>query len=520
MPTACPTVTTTYTISVVDGGCTLSDAVTITVLPPSNDNCVNAIDIDFSDYGFFSALNCNPLSGSNVASTLEPGEPTMCVTQDNSVWYTFTTPTCGAAAYYAEMSTDNNGTNYDTAIDLFYSANGTCDFSQFVSVACNDDNNTGGCDGSSSVGGFSSTSYVTGSLVNGGTYYLRVDGFGSAVGNFGITMQLHPVAPTLVPGPLATTQITASWPSASPNHYDLYWKQTSQSGYAALTNISTTSHTIQYLMPNTSYSVQYKSVCIPVVEKYYSPVSMLTTAPSSCVAPDPVVCVSATNTTITIGWTPAGAALHYKIFYRLVGQNGYSVINNVPNTQNQYTFSGLQQGTAYEFWVRTVCSLSNPTENITSAHYFCSTTGTPRLADDTQKFDDYSYELDGVTYTNWDPADLLLDALTDGYAIAHVEVSEGQLMIGGEGSVSVQSMNIYPNPATSEATVDVRMVLSGEVSIRVYDVQGKLVESYLVMAEGEQFTYTLSLENLSAGMYNVVVESGDEKQTSKLAVVR
>jgi hypothetical protein len=110
--------------------------------------------------------------------------------------------------------------------------------------------------------------------------------------------------------------------------------------------------------------------------------------------------------------------------------------------------------------------------------------------------------------------------LTDGYAIGHVEVSEGQLMIGGEGSVSVQSMSIYPNPATSEATVDVRMVLSGEVSIRVYDVQGKLMESYLVMAEGEQFTYTLSLENLAAGMYNVVVESGDEKQTSKLAVVR
>ncbi len=491
------------------------------VCPLPGDMVCDPLATIFSGNGLFS-YTCNEIFGSNTGATIEAGEPSMCVTLDESMWHKWTAPTCGSSAYNVILSTDNAGNFYDTAIELFYSPDGSCDFSQFVSVGCNDDDFSGttGCNGIGVF--FSSGLNVTGSIVNGGVYWIRVDGFSTADGAYDLTLRIEPVAPTLVAGPQPQTDIDASWVSASPNHYDLYWRLTGGPGYASQTGLSGTTYTIGNLLPGTSYEVQYKSVCIPNgIEKYYSTVSSITTVASLCTSPGMPTCNIVTNTSITIGWANVPLAVNYKVYKRNVGNQNWQIVT-VPAGTLTKTFNNLNQGTTYEFKVKANCYPGGGGANIFGPSGFCTTLGSPRQGDLEAKDTDYEYTFNGVTYYNWSPADLNLDALLEGFDNASLEIINGELQIIGDGLAleDVLSLNIYPNPASTSATVAIELAAAGEVTISVFDVQGKLVKTVIVSAEGSTLNYTLSLDDLSAGMYNVVVQTGTDVQSTKLAVVR
>src|SRR6185295_9612109 len=149
----------------------------------------------------------------------------------------------------------------------------------------------------------------------------------------------------------------------------------------------------------------------------------LTTSSSACSSPGTPTCTTITPSSITIVWTNVPAAIQYKVFWRKVGMLGYGVVNNVQATT--FTFNNLVAGTDYEFWVRAICSSNNPNENVTGPHGVCTTLGNPKLAKDDSKGGDYDYSFNGVTYTNWDPADLNLDDLYSNLNSASVEVSNG-----------------------------------------------------------------------------------------------
>ncbi len=499
--------------------------VTVITIAP-NDNCINAINLTESTHGFFSTLNCVTVIGNNTGCSLEAGEliPGCGLGWDNTLWYRFTAPTCGG--FNIKVTTDHSGTtinaNRDSEIALYRSPNGTCDFSQFVSIQCDDDGGNFGCTNTGS-GIFASTILRT-DLMDGAVYYIQADGWGTALqGQMELSVETTPDAPALTAGGLPTTQIQTNWTGVVANHYDLYWKPTGGGGYASQTGLGTNSYLIQNLLPGTSYDVQVKNVCIPNgVEKYYSPVSTLSTVASACASPGTPTCGTITNTSIQINWTNVPAAVHYRIFWRKVGQMGYATVNNVPAGTTSWTFNGLLSGTSYEFWVRAVCEPNNPNGNVTGPHGFCTTTGSPRLGQVEDKNTDYEYNFNGVTYHNWDPSDLNLDALFEGFDNANVEIVNGELQVIGSGTAieDVMSLNVYPNPASTSATVAIELVSAGEVIISVYDVQGKLVKSVVVNAESSTLNYTLSLDEMPSGMYNVVVETGTEVQSTKLAVVK
>lgn len=480
---------------------------------PVNDNCIDAINLSstFSKYTFMSsALNCVSIVGTNLNSTVEAGEAgSGCSTNDVTVWYRFVSPTCGP--FTMDLSTDNPNTNFDTVVDLLYSPNGTCDFSQMVVVGCNDDA-SGGCIGGSSA---LNSTFSTASLVTGGVYYVKVDGASAATGTFELTLTVEPAPTVLTGGTYPATEMNVAWTNANGNHYNLYWKRTFFNGYASATGISGTSYLLQNLLPSTSYDVQLKNVCIPNgVEKYYSPVSTLSTAASTCSSPGMPFCVTQTINSITIGWTNVPAAVYYKIFWRKVGNPGYAIVNSVTSTT--WTFNNLLLGTDYEFWVRAVCSINNPSENVTGPHGFCFTLGLPKLGSADVKQADYQYNFNGATYFNWDPADLNIDIES-----GTVDIVNDELVITEIFSANTRNkFSVYPNPASLSATLNVELAAEGDVVITVYDIQGKTLKTIRFAAQSTSLTYILSLDDLSGGIYTVTVQSGSEIQTQKLAVVR
>jgi hypothetical protein len=74
---------------------------------------------------------------------------------------------------------------------------------------------------------------------------------------------------------------------------------------------------------------------------------------------------------------------------------------------------------------------------------------------------------------------------------------------------------IYPNPAKQETNILVQLSGPGTVEIRIFDAAGRLVYEEQGHQEGS-FVRNIDLKGLSSGMYQVVVQSGNEVMTGRL----
>jgi hypothetical protein len=81
------------------------------------------------------------------------------------------------------------------------------------------------------------------------------------------------------------------------------------------------------------------------------------------------------------------------------------------------------------------------------------------------------------------------------------------------------ALNVYPNPAS--ASVNISYTLQGEspVFIDVYDMRGALVstEARGLQANGD-YAFTMDLQDLTPGYYNIVVRTAQGKSVKKLMV--
>ena len=79
----------------------------------------------------------------------------------------------------------------------------------------------------------------------------------------------------------------------------------------------------------------------------------------------------------------------------------------------------------------------------------------------------------------------------------------------------IKTVNIYPNPAHNETTVQINDV-TGKKLITINDLSGKIVYSTEVYQTSTEQTFKLSLSNLTKGMYFIKVISDSETLTDKL----
>ncbi len=93
---------------------------------------------------------------------------------------------------------------------------------------------------------------------------------------------------------------------------------------------------------------------------------------------------------------------------------------------------------------------------------------------------------------------------------------------GGPGRAgALQISALFPNPTTGIARMTVRTAEGEALTVRVYDVMGRLVTTAVenVRSAGEQ-TVQIDTQGLAAGLYVVRAESGTAVATRRLTVIR
>ena len=86
---------------------------------------------------------------------------------------------------------------------------------------------------------------------------------------------------------------------------------------------------------------------------------------------------------------------------------------------------------------------------------------------------------------------------------------------------SIESVVVYPNPATDNANVSITLAEANSVSISVYNVVGELVKTENLgrMADGEH-TFALNTETLNSGLYFITVKVGNDSITKKVTITK
>jgi hypothetical protein len=92
---------------------------------------------------------------------------------------------------------------------------------------------------------------------------------------------------------------------------------------------------------------------------------------------------------------------------------------------------------------------------------------------------------------------------------------------GEEDSIGVSfdlSMHIYPNPLSDEMspTLNIQGADQKDAFVNVVDLTGRVVASYKLFIEGDDYTIQLSdFPDLAAGMYIMQLQVGDQIQSQR-----
>jgi len=91
--------------------------------------------------------------------------------------------------------------------------------------------------------------------------------------------------------------------------------------------------------------------------------------------------------------------------------------------------------------------------------------------------------------------------------------------IGVEENENSIALNLFPNPASENVQVNYTLTSQTDVTIAIYDVTGKLIESQSkgTLASGRHFS-NINTANLAKGFYTVKVSTSFGQSTSKLIV--
>jgi len=95
----------------------------------------------------------------------------------------------------------------------------------------------------------------------------------------------------------------------------------------------------------------------------------------------------------------------------------------------------------------------------------------------------------------------------------------GSNTISSNGEDGIPQLSLVPNPAQNSTRVNFATGTSTAGAIEVYDITGRLMNSYA--APGSEGSWLLQLDNYAAGLYIVVLkENGLVVKQQKLAVTR
>jgi hypothetical protein len=94
--------------------------------------------------------------------------------------------------------------------------------------------------------------------------------------------------------------------------------------------------------------------------------------------------------------------------------------------------------------------------------------------------------------------------------------AEELLSLRKDGSSTLQQLDVYPNPATSDVTSRLTLNELAATSFTIYDFLGRVLITRNTGLANTQITETISIDKLPSGTYLVSVKANDEIITRRL----
>jgi len=83
----------------------------------------------------------------------------------------------------------------------------------------------------------------------------------------------------------------------------------------------------------------------------------------------------------------------------------------------------------------------------------------------------------------------------------------------------INGLNLYPNPANNEVSIDLSLTEGAQVSVTIYDMTGKLVsDAFSGFMNAGVNQVKINTQHLPSGMYNTVISSDNSLKNIKLSI--
>jgi hypothetical protein len=92
------------------------------------------------------------------------------------------------------------------------------------------------------------------------------------------------------------------------------------------------------------------------------------------------------------------------------------------------------------------------------------------------------------------------------------------ILVGIDELESVSNVSIYPNPSTDVMNVSFNSLQAGKLNVRIIDAVGRVVSSTTHSNGTGSQTFSMNVENLAAGIYQVEFEMEGKKATRKVII--
>jgi hypothetical protein len=317
--------------------------------------------------------------------------------------------------------------------------------------------------------------------------------------------------------------------------------------------VTTTSHQYTGLIPNTLYIVEVRSVCGEQTSDWVE--IYLSTLPETqpCDAPTALSASNITETTAEITWTGTADAYEFKL------NSGEAEI--LTATSNSLT--GLTPNTTYTVEVRAVCgeqtsewvsttfttleeqvvitlaevtttpatevgntsaTLNGALVNAGNSENIAVGFALATVADftlETADVQNITATLSGATFSQ-EVTDLAQGQTyffrayaTNEAGTAYGEVETFTLSALADVMANTLTATIYPNPATSQATLEING-LNQDAKIVISDLQGRIISQDQISAGKTR--YTINVSEMASGVYYIRIVTDNVVSTQKLIV--
>jgi hypothetical protein len=89
-----------------------------------------------------------------------------------------------------------------------------------------------------------------------------------------------------------------------------------------------------------------------------------------------------------------------------------------------------------------------------------------------------------------------------------------------ENSSAFKQLNLFPNPADKELTVSFHLQKNSEVSISLYDIQGKYIKTLDTLKPDGTYKRTFNVSDIGSGNYFVRIKAGEAISNQKISIIR